>query len=108
MNNYKIEFNKLTWESINPGAWQKVYQTEDNILRQLRLNDLFIEKDWCTKGHQGIVLSGNFKLKFEHKSVSFDIGDIIQIPSGIEHKHKAIIDQGQEVILFLVESNGSA
>ena len=103
MINHKIEFSKTSWETISSGAKQKLICLDNKKIRLLQLNDNFVEKDWCTKGHIGYVLDGVFTIDFDGTKTLFMKGDGLFIKDGIKSKHKAIISQGDFVELLLIE-----
>ena len=86
MNEYRIEFEGLEWESPVPGMRQKV-RTEGS--RQVRLVEYTpeMEPHWCEKGHHGYILDGSFSLEFDSGSVVFETGDGVFIPDGAAHRH---------------------
>ena len=67
--------------------------------------DEFDEKDWCTKGHIGIVIEGSMNIEFEGRTVEYGKGDGLVIAGGDGSRHKARIAKGGRVVLFLVEDS---
>ena len=63
----------------------------------------FIEPDWCTHGHSGIVLDGSFAIDYNGNIERYSKDDVIFIPNGEDDRHKAIIDTGEKVTLLLFE-----
>ena len=53
-----------------------------------------MEPHWCENGHIGVVLEGEFEIKFDGDIVTYKSGDGVFIPSGSEHRHmgKALTD----------------
>ncbi|MCP5051751.1 MAG: cupin domain-containing protein [bacterium] len=86
MNDYKVEFQSLPWQSLMKGVRFKVCRQED---RQLRLVEYTAEMEphWCEKGHIGYILEGRLEIRFEKEVVVFSAGDGVFIPSGKEHRH---------------------
>ena len=97
---FAIEFDKLQWESPAPGARFKVFRRDGKQLRLAEFTPDFVERDWCDKGHVGIVLSGELEIDFGDRPVRYREGSAISIPAGQKHKahHLSAI-----VRLFLVE-----
>lgn len=100
----KIDFEQIEWTDVAPGAKQKVRVTGDQQMRLLRLEHGFEEADWCLKGHIGYVLEGAFRIDFDGTMEVFRKGDGLAIPGGADHKHKALIGEGESVELLLFEA----
>ena len=98
---YKIDFDSLPWVSPLAGVRCKVFQSD----RQVRLVEYgreFEEPGWCTKGHTGYVIEGEFTIEFDGTAVSFGPGDVLHIPAGERHRHRAHI-LSEKVRIVLVE-----
>ena len=102
MDERKIDFGTLDWQSALPGARYKAVQKDDRRLRLIEFTKGFIEPDWCTKGHIGFVLSGEMDVEFDGRVVRFSTGDGLMIPKGEENRHKATVIT-DVVKLILVE-----
>lgn len=85
------------------GVKQKVLLTADKQLRLVIFDDTFLEENWCVKSHLGILLLGELTINFNGTCLHFGPNDLINIPAGESHKHKAIIQAGKSVILLLFE-----
>ena len=101
MNDYRIEFNNIPWDTAR-GVKAKCFQRGDKKLRLVEFTQEFVEPDWCTKGHIGLVLEGEIAININRVVQNFKAGDGLMIPSGAESRHKH-----QETIkptrLFLLE-----
>jgi quercetin dioxygenase-like cupin family protein len=84
-----IPFPKIPWQSKAPGQRQKALQQEGKQIRVMEITPEFVEPDWCTKGHIGMVLEGTMELEFKHQTFIYQPGDAFMIPAGAEHGHKA-------------------
>jgi hypothetical protein len=62
LQNFKINFQEIPWESPLPGARFKAFEQDGTKLRLVEFTSEFIEPDWCRKGHIGYVLSGSMKI----------------------------------------------
>jgi quercetin dioxygenase-like cupin family protein len=97
---YKVDFGQVPWESPMRGLRFKAVRQAG---RQLRLVEYTkeMEPHWCEKGHIGYVLEGRFEIRFPGEVHSYDGGDGIFIPAGVEHKHmgKALTDVVQVVFV---------
>ncbi len=102
MENRKIDFGSLDWQSPAPGARSKSHQQAGRTLRLLELTEGFVEPEWCTKGHIGYVLEGLMEVDFDGEVVRCSAGDGIFILPGEEHRHMATV-LSDVVRLILVE-----
>jgi len=102
-NDYIIKFSKMPWQELAPSTKQKQFQTENELIRLLRLEDGFEEIGWCTKGHIGVVMKGEITISINGTEYFYQKGDVLFIPPGPEHRHKAMIASNAFVELFLVE-----
>ena len=89
MNQYRIDFEVISWKSPAAGVRVKVYEQNEKILRLVEFSKEFVEAEWCTKGHIGYILEGRMEIDFNGRIVPFGPGDGIFIPSGDQHAHKA-------------------
>ena len=48
-----------------------------------------MEPHWCSVGHFGQIVSGEFEITFEDGVEIFRAGDGVAIPDGDAHKHMA-------------------
>jgi quercetin dioxygenase-like cupin family protein len=102
MEQYKIDFESMAWESPAAGVKFKAYEQDGRKLRLAEFTKDFVEPDWCTKGHTGFILEGKMEIDFDGEKAVFGPGDGLFIPAGEEHRHKArtLTDT---VKIFLVE-----
>lgn len=101
-----ISFREIPWEYPAPGVSQKISTDGSKRIRLLRFEDNFVEENWCTKGHQGYVLSGEMQISFNGDIRNFQAGDGLWIETGIGFQHKVIMQKGKFVELILFESEG--
>ncbi|MFB0555356.1 MAG: cupin domain-containing protein [Phycisphaerae bacterium] len=100
MEQYRIDFESMTWERAAVGAKFKAYERNGRKLRLAEFTRDFVEPDWCTKGHIGYILEGQMEIDFEGKVVVFNSGDGLFIPAGDKHKGRVLTDV---VKIILVE-----
>jgi quercetin dioxygenase-like cupin family protein len=103
MSDPLINFEDMDWERPAPGVRQKVHTVGDRRMRLVEFSEVFVEHDWCTRGHIGYVLEGNMSVDFDGRIIDFKAGDGIDIPEGAENRHKAKIARGGIVLLLLFE-----
>jgi quercetin dioxygenase-like cupin family protein len=89
MEQYKVDFDSMPWETPAEGVRFKSYEQDGRKLRLVEFAREFVETEWCMKGHIGYVLQGQMEIDFDGKVVAFSSGDGIFIPAGEKHKHKA-------------------
>lgn len=88
MEQYRIDFDAIEWESPMAGVRFKAYEQGGMKLRLAEFGRDFVEPDWCVKGHIGYVLEGRLEIDFDGNKISFGPGDGIFIPPGEQHRHK--------------------
>ena len=88
MEQCKVDFESMAWETPAAGVKFKAYEQGGRKLRLVEFSKEFVEPDWCTKGHIGYVLAGQMEVDFDGQKVVFGSGDGIFIPAGEEHRHK--------------------
>jgi len=88
MEQYKIDFESMPWESSTAGVKFKAYEHNSRKLRLVELTRELVEPDWCTKGHIGYVLEGKLEVSLDGKVIVFGPGDGMFISPGEKHKHK--------------------
>ncbi len=91
MEQYKVDFKSMAWESPAEGVRFKAYEQDGKKLRLVEFGKEFVEPDWCRKGHIGLILEGQMEIDFNGKVIAFGPGDGLFIPAGEEHKHKATV-----------------
>lgn len=102
MDEHKVDFAALEWQSPAPGVRQKVHEISGYRLRLVEFSREFREADWCRKGHLGYVLQGELEIDFNGTKVRYGTGDGLCIPAGKAHQHKAAV-LGQSVCLILMD-----
>ena len=103
MNSHKIMFDNIDWINSGTGVRYKAFVHGNQRLRLVEFSERFVEPDWCTHGHAGIVLDGSFALDYNGIHEYYNKNDVIFIPSGEADKHKAILGKGEKVTLLLFE-----
>jgi quercetin dioxygenase-like cupin family protein len=89
MEQYRVDFESLSWNTSLAGVRSKVHKQGGKQLRLVEFSKEFVEPDWCTKGHIGCVLDGELEINFTGKFIIFKSGDGLFIPAGDEGKHMA-------------------
>ena len=99
MEQYKIDFDSMMWETPADGVKFKAYQQGGRKLRLVEFAKEFVEPDWCTKGHIGYVLQGQMEIDFDEKKVVFDAGDGLFISTGKKHRAKVLTDVAKVILV---------
>ncbi len=102
MEQYKIDFESMAWESPAEGVRFKAYEQDGRKLRLVEFSKEFVEPDWCRKGHIGYILEGQIEIDFDGEVIVFGPGDGVFIPAGEEHRHKGKV-LADTVKVILVE-----
>ena len=102
MEQYRVLFDSLEWQSPIHGARFKAFRNGTKQLRLVEFTNEFIETDWCEKGHIGFVIQGELEIDFHGRLVRYPEGSGIFIPSGSASAHKGR-SITPTVLLFLVE-----
>jgi quercetin dioxygenase-like cupin family protein len=103
MDQYKVDFRTMPWETPMPGLRLKVHKFGG---RQIRLVEYAkdLAPHWCEKGHIGYVLEGTIEVTFENSVAIYNPGDGIFIPTGEEHKHKGKVLTDVVQIIFVEDA----
>lgn len=88
MASARIDFERIEWQPMAPGARHKPVERSGKRIRLVEFTDAFVEQDWCAKGHVGYVLDGELEIAFEHQTVRLAPGDGFVIEGGGAEKHK--------------------
>src|SRR5262245_45169756 len=89
MDEFKVDFDSMEWQSNRPGARFKLHSSGTRQLRLVEFTSDEVAPDWCNQGHIGFVLSGALTIDFRGKVLSYAEGDGIFIPSGSSTAHRA-------------------
>jgi mannose-6-phosphate isomerase-like protein (cupin superfamily) len=100
MNQYKVDFNTIEWESPIQGLRQKVHISGHQRLRLVEYSKE-LSAHWCEKGHIGYVLQGQFEMEYETEGQTYSMGDGIFIPNGAEHKHRSKVITDTVTVVFV-------
>ena len=102
MEQHRVLFDSLEWQSSIHGARFKAFRSGVKQLRLVEFTSEFVEPDWCEKGHFGFVIKGELEIDFHGQLVRYPEGSGIFIPSGSGsgHKGRSITSS---VLLFLIE-----
>ncbi len=103
MIDYRVDFDRIDWEEPMPGVRHK-FVVQDST--KLRLVEYFksMEPHWCNRGHVGMILDGQFEIRYDNSTEVYNPGDGVFIPSGEEHRHMAVSLTDKVRALFVEEA----
>jgi quercetin dioxygenase-like cupin family protein len=101
MDALRIDFRSEPWREMAPGARHKVVERSGKRIRLVEFTDVFVEHDWCAKGHVGFVLDGELELTLEDGAMRLGPGEAFVTRAGLD-KHKAR-SVGPAAVIVLVE-----
>ena len=102
--NVLVDFEILPWEAGGPGVRAKSVVRHGRRARLVEFSEGFAEPGWCTSGHEGQVLEGQFTLRFKSGgSLRLNHGDVVLIPAGEEQAHRPEMQPGDRALLLLFE-----
>jgi len=81
-------WDAIAWETPAPGVRTKTVVRGGKKLRLVEFGRDFVEPEWCTRGHAGLVLEGEMDLNVDGNIVKLRAGDAVMLPGGAEHRHK--------------------
>lgn len=103
MSGYRIDFDGIDWEEPMAGVRHKIVVQGDT---KLRLVEYFksMEPHWCSRGHVGMILEGEFEIRYDDCKEVYAPGDGVFIPPGDEHRHMAVSLTDKVRALFVEEA----
>jgi ethanolamine utilization protein EutQ (cupin superfamily) len=102
MLDYRIAFGTLPWRTPIPGVRDRIFDREATRLRLVEYTPE-MEPHWCDRGHVGMILEGEFEIRFPGSLEIFRPGDGLFIPSGEGHRHMARALTPKVTALFVEE-----
>ena len=99
-----VNLEELPWTSGGPGVRAKTAVRRGRRARLVEFSEGFVEPGWCTSGHEGQVLEGEFTLRFKSGGgLRLKHGDVVLIAAGEEYAHKPEMQPGERALLLLFE-----
>ena len=103
MSKYKVEFEEVSWEAPMPGVRHKVVN-QGNVKLRLVEYSKEVEPHWCNRGHVGMVLEGQFEIRYDTVTEVYGPRDGVMIPSGDEHRHTGVVLTDTVLCVFVEEA----
>ncbi len=97
---YKIEFDRMDWQSPMAGIRHKYFDQDGMRLRLVEYSKE-LTPHWCEKGHWGYLISGKMEIEYERAKITYNPGDGIFIPDGPAHRHKGKALSGKALVFFI-------
>jgi hypothetical protein len=100
---HKIDFERIAWEAPLAGLRHKAMCQGNQRLRLVEYTrDL--EPHWCELGHIGLVLEGEFEIRFDDEVCVYHPGDGIFIPPGSDHRHMGRVLSDTVRVVFVEDA----
>lgn len=93
----------MEWQRPMAGVRHKILSRNNRCLRLVEYTT-DMPPHWCERGHIGYMLEGEMEIQYESDKHIYREGDGIFIPSGGEHKHRAIILSPVAKVIFVEET----
>jgi quercetin dioxygenase-like cupin family protein len=83
-----VDFSRIAWGgTASSGRRVKAATLGDKRVRLFEMTPGYAEQDWCSEGHMGYVLQGEFVAEFEDGSEIWSRGTAFLIPAGTAHRN---------------------
>jgi len=103
MNKLIGNFKGIEWTEVAEGMSEKRITLGETVIRLLRIESKFSDKEWCTNGHVGYVAEGTLGMNINGENSELATGSVFRFEDGVEtHRHYPYVDSGR-VLLLLVE-----
>ncbi len=99
-----VHFEGTSWEQLGSGTRARTCRRGAQQARLVEFGEGFAATEWCTAGHCGQVLEGEFTLRTRDGDQRLRAGDVIVIPPGDAWAHLPVLAPGERVVLLLFES----
>ena len=108
MTGQQIDFASLAWDGWNSETLARVKEGEAEgfEMRLFEMGPSFVEPQWCTRGHIGYVVSGQYITELDGESLHMHAGQGFVLPPGTRHRSR---NTGSlPAIVFLVDLDAPA
>jgi ethanolamine utilization protein EutQ (cupin superfamily) len=103
MIDYRVDFERMEWDEPMAGVRHKFVVQDGTILRLVEYSKA-MEPHWCNRGHFGMILEGQFEIRYDNCTLVYNPGDGVFIPSGEENRHMAVSLTDKVRALFVEEA----
>lgn len=100
---YRVDFESMPWEPVMEGVRHKRYRNGDQVLRLVEYSASMPVHD-CERGHMGHLVEGIMEIDLPGGSVTFRSGDVVCIPAGPDHRHRARVLTERVLALFVEDA----
>jgi quercetin dioxygenase-like cupin family protein len=104
----QIDFGSLAWDGWNSETLARLKQggAEGYEVRLFEMGPGFVEPQWCTRGHVGYVVSGQFVTELDGEPLQMHAGQGFVLSPGTRHRSR---NTGSlPAIVFLVDLDAPA
>lgn len=106
MRQFTGNFESIEWQSLAPGFREKKLLLGNKLLRLLELSDDLQHGEWCLKGHTGFVVAGALTINIDGEHHKLNKNDVFCVETDQpEQRHIPIVEEGESVLLLLVEDS---
>ena len=96
----RVSFPRIEWSGgAHPLERKKV--ADDAPVSLLSFAPGFIDPNWCTRAHAGLILKGRFALELEVGTEIFEQGDAFVVDAGTRHR---AANPGEDDVLLFIHS----
>ncbi len=108
MAGQQIDFASLAWDGWNSETLARVKQAEAEgyEARLFEMGPGFVEPQWCTRGHIGFVVSGQYITELDGGLLHMRAGQGFVLPPGTRHRSRNT--GAMPAIVFLVDLDAPA
>jgi quercetin dioxygenase-like cupin family protein len=108
MAGQQIDFASLAWDGWNSETLARVKAAEADgyEMRLFELGPSFVEPQWCTRGHVGYVVSGQYITDLDDGTLQMRAGQGFVLPPGVRHRSRNT--GAMPAIVFLVDLDAPA
>lgn len=108
MASQQIDFATLAWDGWNSETLARVKAAESDgyEVRLFELGPGFVEPQWCTRGHVGYVVSGQYITDLDSETLQMRAGQGFVLPPGVRHRSRNT--GAMPAIVFLVDLDAPA
>ena len=108
MAGQQIDFASLAWDGWNSETLARVKMAEADgyELRLFELGPGFVEPNWCTRGHLGFVVSGQYITDLDGGTLHMRAGQGFVLPPGTRHRSRNT--GAMPAIVFLADLDAPA
>jgi quercetin dioxygenase-like cupin family protein len=108
MTGHQVDFAALSWNGWSSEALARVKdaEAEGYEVRLFEMGPGFVEPQWCSRGHIGYVVSGQYVMDLDGQTLYMQVGQGFVLPPGTRHRSRNT--GSMPAIVFLVDLDAPA